>query len=376
MKKRASLLCLLLVILGVAIAGCGSGGGGSSSSGAVEPTESKPSEIKVRVWADPFKTAIADTAGKAFEEETGIKVVFDTTDEAVSQTKVVQAIRAGQRPPVDMSMQLQTRGYLNGVQGLNIPLDPKIVTNLASLPTEFAAPPGLSRDEGWQYANMYLFTVPIIYNKEKVKASELTSWRSLLSPKFRNRIEIDDQYGGAAFSYAKELGIDPGDNPPGSMDPVWTVYEEMRPNISSSGNDEDAVKALTSGQAWISIHATVDGIAAAEEGVPIAYATPKDGITAIGDSVYIHQNIPDNVAYWAEKFVNTILSPEVQTELANELGGVPINPEATLPAYMKENPKLFPATAEELEKYAIPAPWNLMARHQEEWQSSYEEAIK
>jgi putative spermidine/putrescine transport system substrate-binding protein len=62
--------------------------GSSTSSGAPPVPATKPDRLVIRIWSGDEQQVYADTAAKAFTEATGIPIVWDTTDEAVSYAKL------------------------------------------------------------------------------------------------------------------------------------------------------------------------------------------------------------------------------------------------------------------------------------------------
>jgi putative spermidine/putrescine transport system substrate-binding protein len=357
--------------------GGGDGGGGSGGGDAVTQKPSKkPEQLTVRIWAGALKDGIEEACGNPFTEKTGIPIKWDTSDEGAIHTKVNSAIRAGDRPPVDVSFQLQTRGYLNGVQDLSVPINPRVAPNLKKVTESVSKPPELPSEEGWEYANVYSFMIPVIIRTDRVKPSEIKSWEDLFDPKFKNSIEWDQQYASTAFPIAKLLGVEPSAEDPASMDPVWEKIAEAKPNIAILGDDAASVKALTSGEVDISIHGVFDKIEAEKAGAPVANVIPKEGALILGDSVYIHKGIPDATAYYAQVFINECLSAENQTKIAEILGVIPVNPEAKTPAYMEKEPRVFPVTEEQVAASAIIAPIPAMARNQDAWQAAFDEAVK
>lgn len=373
------LLITAALAVALAVAACGgddddNGGGGGTASATEEPAK-KPDHLTVRIWAGALKDGIAESCGTSFTDKTGIPIRWDTSDEGAIHTRVNNAIRAGDRPPVDVSFQLQTRGYLGGVQDLNVPISPEVAPNIEDVTESVAKPPELPSEDGWEYVNVYSFMIPVIIRTDRVKPNEIQSWDDLFDPKWRNSIEWDQQYASTAFPIAKMLGVEPT-NDPASMDPVWEKIAEAKPNIAILGDDAASVRALTEGQVAISIHGVFDKIEAEKAGAPVANVVPEEGALLLGDSVYIHKGIPDESAYYAQVFVNECLSKEQQTKIADTLGVIPVNPEATLPEYMKKEPRVFPATAEQVEESAIVAPIAQMARNQDAWQAAFDEAVK
>jgi len=367
--------------LALALSSCGGNGGEQAASAPkpsvpVPPTtapKTKPPALTIRTWSESdFIKAVS----ASFTEETGIPVRIDTTDEGPSHAKVVQAIRSGDRPPVDLSFQLQTRGFLNGVQGLSIPVSPEVATNLTQVSEAAAKPPELPSDNGWLYVNIVSITIPVIYRTEAVKPDSIGSWQDLWGEEFRDKLFIDGQYAGSVFAFAEAWDIDPADNPPASLDPLWEKYRELRPNIAAVGDGGAATRGLTNGQFDVAVYPPGVMFEARDAGAKVDVMAPEEGILLLGDSMYIHKNIPDESAYYAQVFINHALSPENQAVTAETQGFLPMNPNAEVPSFMSDDPSVFPITAEQIEEYAIVAPIPLMARHQDAWQASFEEAIK
>ena len=160
------------------------------------------------------------------------------------------------------------------------------------------------------------------------------------------------------------------------MDPVWEKIATAKPNIAILGDDAASVKALTEGEVDVSIHGIFNKIEAEEAGAPVANVVPEEGALLLGDAFYIHAGIPDDVAYYSQVFINECLGAEQQTNIADTLGVIPVNPEATLPDYMEAEPRVFPVTAEQVAESAIVAPIAAMAQNQDEWQAAFDEAVK
>ena len=346
----------------------------SGSSSAEEPA-TKPDRLVIRIWSGDQEKVYADTAAAKFTEETGIPIVWDTTDEAVSYAKLNQEMSSNQRPSADASFNAQQRAYTNAARGWTIPLNPELVPNLAKVTAETAAPP--DRGDGpWTYVNPYTLTVPFIVRTDLVDPATLKTWDDLFKPELRESLAVDTIYSSTAFGFAQSTGVDPAENPPAGMDPVWAKISEIKPNLAQLGSNADVVTALTNGSVKVAISNTGSGIQAQNAGAPVALVAPSDGIYVVGDSYYIHKGIPDENAYYAQVFANYLLDPEVQSTVADKLGLIPVNPDATVPAYMADNKAVFPRSAEDLAAVkAIVAPVPLMAKNDEAWQKAFDAAI-
>lgn len=347
----------------------------SGTSTSTEEPASKPDRLVIRIWSGDQEKVYADTAAAKFTEDTGIPIVWDTTDEAVSYTKLNQEMAANQRPSADASFNAQQRAYTNAARGWTIPINPELVPNLAAVTHETAAPPDHT-DGPWAYLNPYTLTVPFIVRTDLVDPATVKTWDDLFEPELRESLAVDTIYSSTAFGFAQSLGVDPAENPPAGMDPVWAKISDIEPNLAQLGSNADVVTALINGSVKVAISNTGSGIQAQNAGAPVALVAPAEGIYVVGDAYYIHKGIPDENAYYAQVFANYLLDPEVQSTVADKLGLIPVHPDATVPAYMADNKAVFPRSAEDLAAVkAIVAPIPLMAKNDEAWQKAFDAAI-
>lgn len=402
--STCSIAAILLIAL---LAGCGGGGDDTSSSAATggdtsaenaadtgesaggdgtqeaTPEEAavkpatKPDRLKVRFAGSDYGKLMERTVVSQFEEEFGIPVTIDNTDEYTSFAKNDQAIEAGQRPPVDCQIQNQPYAYLDSIHEFALPISPEVAPNLNSI-EPVAKPTGLPlNDDGtWPYVGIYQLSVPFVEDADAISADQVTSWLDLKDPSLHRSIAIDGAYQSTAFGIAKALGVEVTEDP-ASLDPVWEFLSEIKDNQAVLGTSVDTVRALTSGQVKLAITPPLDGISAEKEGVKIRFVPPKEGMVVVTDSFYINANIPQNVYYYCQKFANVMLEPQVQAEWADTLGLVPVNGDAKVPAFMSQHPDVFPITEQQIEEAnGFRAPVPLQARNQEVWQTEFENALK
>jgi putative spermidine/putrescine transport system substrate-binding protein len=367
----------LSVVVALGAAACGGSNSSDDAAGTVttKPTK-KPSSLVIRVWSGDELKVYADTAAKNFTRDTGIQIKWDPADEAVSYTKIGQQIRNGQRPSDDASLNAQQRAYLSSVRNQTIPISPKLAPNLDKVNPVVAKPEGAS-DAAWPYVNLYTLSVPFIVRTDKIDPKEVQSWNDLFKPALKRSLVFDTIYSSTAFGLAQSLGVDPAASPPGSLDPVWKRLHDIQPNLAQLGSNADVVTALTNGTVKVAISNTGSGISAKAAGAPVKLVAPRDGLYVVGDSYYIHKGIPAENAYYAQVFANYLLDASVQTAVAAKLGFVPVNPAATVPKYMRDDPRVFPRSPEELDAAkAVIAPIPLMARYDSQWQTSFDNALK
>ena len=349
--------------------------GFSSKARAATVPDKKPDKIIMRTWGEPWNTIMAAGPGSTFTEETGIPVEFDLTDENPIQTKVRSAIRAGSRPPVDVVNNTTANGYLSARQDLIVPLSPEIVTNLNEITPAVSLPtPSLPITEaGWPYVKVYGYTTPIVYAKDRVDPSTIKSWEDLFDPRFKGRIGVEDYYYEVTMPLAKMLGVDPRTDP--DLTPVWDKLAMLKPNIGAIVNAEALSKVIASGEIDMFVALVGNALAARDLGADVGWIVPKEGVYLASDCVYVLKNLPPETEYYAQVFVNHMLSPANQSLMTKEFGTIPVHPQATLPDYMVDDPA-FPVTSEQVEKYAIITPEDLQATNQADWQAAYDRVLR
>lgn len=377
----AALAC---VAIATALAACGSSdesssGSGSPAAAAAAPTErpvGKPGRLVIRVWSGEIQRTVAATAGAAFTRDTGIPIKWDTTDEEISYAKLGQEIRSGDAPSVDASFNAQQRAYTSSARGQTISISPRVAPNLDTVNAATAKPEGAD-DAGWPYVNVWSLSVPFLVRSDRVDPADVRSWDDLKQPALRRGLLVDTLYSSLAFGVADVLGVDPAEQPPSGMDPVWKWVEGLRPNLAVLGANADAVTALTDGSVKVAINASFTGVEARNAGAPVELVAPEEGLYVVGDAYYIHSGIPAENAYYAQVFANYLLEADAQSAFARALGLIPVNPDADVPRYMLDQPEVFPRTPEQLRRIgAVVAPIPLMARNDADWQKAYENALE
>jgi spermidine/putrescine-binding protein len=341
---------------------------GATEAGApAEPAE-KPAELLIRNWGDPWRSWWRDNAGKRFTEDTGIPIRWDTTDTAVLLTRFRQD--EDQRPPVDAIYGESVQTYIAISQGLTVPLNPEIATVFNTM-TPSVAQPGSGLPD-YSAMGMYTFSAPLMYLKDKVPDAEesLSSWLGLWDPQFENAVMVGGGYQSFSFTMSHVLGADPLTE----MDIVGDKLEELRPNLYAVGGDTEIVNGLISGDCWVTQAIPGDGIAAEDEGASVGYIVPKEGNYVDRDMYFVLKNLPPEVEYYATLFANYIGEPDVQTAMADTLGVIPGQPEATLPTYMAELPAVYPATEEEIQSCAT-IPLQAAAENADDYQAAYDRAL-
>jgi spermidine/putrescine-binding protein len=356
--------------LGAVLASCRGGGSPPSQTKATtsaKPPATKPEKLIVRTWSGPFEKALELGPARTFSEETGIQVAYNRTFENVTFTQTQAAVRAGRRPPIDVEWSTPIFGILEGVQGLLTPLNPEIVTNVAQVNKTPGQPPNGS----WDWVGAYAYTVPIVYRTDKIQQGSFSTWENLWSPDYEGAIGFCSVIICTLPTVAKLVGVD---IETADMTPVWNKYRALKPNIGALGGAD--IQPLIAGEQDILIDLVSYGVQGRDEGHPIGWEVPQEGATMDRDTFWVVGNLPEDVAYYAQVFVNHVLDRNNQEIISDTLGVIPISTEAQLPAYMQEDPAAFPFTQEDIDQYAIIGNTEVMAKHHDEWQASFDQALK
>lgn len=354
---------------GLFLAACSGDNGGSGDSGGtasgstLEEPETKPDKIIMRSWGDPYSTGLGESAGKTFQDKTGIPVEFDLTDFTDIQTKVEQAVKAGERPPVDVVYTTTPHCFAASVREYAVPLDTTLVTNYADL--SVAGKP----DDGTEnWVNIYTYTLPVIYRTDMVQFDGPISWEDLFDEKYRNSFVFNLDPNLMVWPIAKLLGLDPATD---DMGPVFDKIETFQPQMAAIvENDTQLIETMNRGEASMSLALVGDG-PVIDNG---AWIVPNEGVSMSSDGVYVPTGLPEDVTYYAQVLVNELIAPENQSAFSEIVLAPPTNSKATLPAEMEGDPA-FPFTDEEIQKYAIIVDNEVSVRNQDAWTEAFTAAL-
>jgi putative spermidine/putrescine transport system substrate-binding protein len=365
-SRRTFLQTGLLAGAGIVLAACGDRGE-VQSGGQLEKPSTKPERLIVRSWADPFSTALEESPARAFTEETGIAVEFDFTDIGEIHTKVQQSVDAGQRPPVDVVYTVGSLAVLADAQKLATPLDLSIVTNYGDLTAT-----GKALTDPPSYVHIYSYSFPLIFATDRIQLPSDISWNDLYDPEYEGRMHADYLYTGAIYPLARIVDVDVAND---DMTPVWDKLSALRPTIGSVGDDTVFIEAMKSGEVDFGYTLAANALALMDADVPVDLVAAAEGVSVTVDSMYVPPLLPDDVTYWANVFVNTVLDASQQTSMTAALAAVPTNKNATPADFMLEDPTVFPFTDEDLSAYALIEPLDVAARNNDDWQAKYNQAV-
>ena len=155
-----------------------------------------------------------------------------------------------------------------------------------------------------------------------------TSWNDLADPKFRGRAvmpPLNNGYGLltlimlARMNGGGETWIDPGFN----------AMQEIGPNmIAFEPSPVKMTELFQTGQAAVAVWGSSRAQSFAKEGFPVAFVYPREGAPVVMTAICTVAK--KMVSPKAEAFMRMMLSPEVQTILADSGNVAPVNKEAVV----------------------------------------------
>lgn len=197
------------------------------------------------------------------------------------------------------------------------------------------------------------------------------SLKDLYDPKYKNAIVIpplNNTYGVltlvqvARMEGGSETDIDPG----------FTAFaDQIAPNvIAFEPSPGKMTELFQSGQAVLAIWGSSRAKAFADDGFPAGFVYPEEGGAVIGTGVCA-------VAGGAEKpeantFLNLMLQPEIQVELAKTAGLAPVNKKADVPAEYQTG---MPYGEEQIKKLTT-VDWVTINQHRADWNARWTREVE
>lgn len=319
MRKSGTIVAAGLLVVGLAACSSSSGGSsaGSSASGA-EGSQSpgKQADLGPIVYAGSGGSAgkvIADEI-KKFTAQTGIKVDYVQDTTSVNFAKVVAQKND---PQIDVLLVNPSDLKRGAAMNLFAAVDETKVPNIKDLydalpATQYGVP-------------QHLAVEGFAYNTEKFKEAgipPLTSIQDLYNPKLKGKIALSPPNGNfginALVMFARANGGDENNIKPGfeALKKLKDIGNwALTPQSSSAG---DAL--MSQGTAWVNYTSTKHQATLAAQGLPIAFAEPKEtgGVAELSLVAAVANAGHLEASY---KLIDFLISQEVQVSQAAEYEG-------------------------------------------------------
>lgn len=295
-------------------------------------------ELKIFTWSEYMDE---ENMPKEFEKATGIKVKLDMYESNEEMMAKLQAGGLGQYDIIIPS-DFIIPSLIN--LKLIVPLNHSKIPNLKNLGKKFSTTsfdPGNKYTVGWQWG-----TVGLMYNKAKLKDSDVASWDIIFDPKKKPGsfylIDSVREMMGIALVY---LGYDFNSINPKELKAASDLLIETKKRKECLGfkGGVGGKNDVISGVADAAVVYNGDSIQTVKkEPEKFGFIVPKEGTEIWIDSMCIPAKAPNMEA--AHKWINWVLEPEVGAALSNYNQYATPN-DAAIPFLNKEdlqNPGIWP----------------------------------
>lgn len=298
--------------------------------------------LTVYNWGDYIDPEIIDE----FEEETGIKVIYQTFD---SNEAMMTKIEQG-GTTFDIAVPSEYAISKMKEEDLLLPVDHKQLPNLKHINPRFL---NLSFDEGNRYSIPYFWgTVGVVYNKEMLNGKEITSWDDLWDPKLKNQILLADGAREVIGMGLNSLDYSLNDTDKKHLREAKEKLDTLTPNVKAIVGDEIKM-LLANEEAAVGLVWSGDASEIMSENENLDYVVPEEGSNLWFDNMVIPKTA--NNIKGAHQFMNFMLDPEIAARNAEYVGYSTPNEKALdyLPEEVAKDERFYPdeALTEKLEVY-------------------------
>ena len=285
--KKLSMLILVLVFI---LPGC----------------NSNEKTLKVFNWG----VYIDETLIEEFEEEYGVRVVYDTFD---SNESMYTKLMSGEVYDVLVPSDYMVQRLID--ENLLQPLD-KSVVNMANVMPHVM---NQSFDPNNQYSAPYFWgNVGIIYDTTQVDKADLTGWDVLLNTKFKGNIYFYDSERDEFMVALKALGYSANSKDDAELQAAFDWLTQLNSTMDPIYVTDDVIDNMIAGNKALAIVYSGDAAYILDENEDMGYFVPEQGTNVWVDSFVIPANAenPEMANAWIE----FMLSEDAQTRNTLEVG--------------------------------------------------------
>lgn len=293
-------------------------------------------------WGDYIDDELIDQ----FEDETGIKIIYETFD---SNEAMLTKIQQG-GTTYDIAVPSEYMIEKMKEDDLLIPLDHSKLPNLKNIDERFM---DLPFDPDNKYSVPYFWgTVGIVFNHKLVGDKEFTSWNDLWDPSLKNDILFTDGAREVIGMGLNSLGYSLNDTNEEHLREAKAKLDTLTPNVKAIVGDE--IKMLIANEeAAVGVVWSGDAADMMWENENLDYVVPSEGSNLWFDNMVIPKTAKNIDA--AHQFINFMLDAEVAAQNTEWVSYSTPNKEALqyMPEEMVEDERFYPSPelTEKLEVY-------------------------
>lgn len=265
-------------------------------------------KLVVAIYGGNWGKAIETCVFEPFTKSTGIGVTSEPSVSTVTRSKLQQTKGNPALDAVWIDGGISELAMADGTIGT---IDPKKVPNIANLIDEGV----YKRKDGSIYAaSTGFYAIGIAYNTKEVKGVP-NSWWDLWKKEYEGKVTIPSAVNAGGIpvflTINKAAGGDMKNVQPG-VDRLKTLKVSSYFDASGQGSS-----SFQSGEAIIGAHYATAAWGLADQGLPIAYAVPKEGAPSSDIRIHLVEGTKKKDA--AEKLINYAISKEAATCLSENL---------------------------------------------------------
>lgn len=261
--------------------------------------------VNVYNWGEYIDTDLLSE----FEEETGIRVVYNTFETNEGLYSRLQSESYDVVIPSDyMIARMIDEGMLQKLNYDNIP-------NASLIDDKYT---GLEYDPAQEYSVPYTWgAVGIIYNSREVDEADTGSWDILWNPKYAGQTAMFDNSRDALGVALKLLGYSQNTTNKDELRAAADKIIEGKDNFQGFWMDQ-ILEKLPNEEILIAPYYNGDAVTMMADNPDLAFYIPREGTNVFVDAMCIPENAK-NVAN-AEKFINFMCSTEAAAANAEYIG--------------------------------------------------------
>jgi spermidine/putrescine transport system substrate-binding protein len=291
-----------------------------------------PPQVVVFNWSEYMPEEVL----RAFETETGIRVVYSTYESNEAMYAKVKLLDAGGYDVVFPSTYFVNRMRQ---ENLLLPIDKTRLSNWRHLdPTLLDKP----YDPGNVYSVPYMWgTTALGVDASRVDPATIRSWRDLWRPEFSGRVMLSEDLREVFAIGLRLLGYSGNTRDPDQIAAAYAQLQPLIPSIRLFASDAQK-QAFLNQEVVIGMIWNGEAFMAAQENPNIRYIYPQEGPIVWLDSMVIPKNAanPDQ----AHRFIDFVHRPEIARMISEEIGYASPNRAAValLDEAVRHNPTVYP----------------------------------
>ncbi|MCE4627540.1 MAG: spermidine/putrescine ABC transporter substrate-binding protein [Desulfurococcales archaeon] len=246
---------------------------------------------------------------KMFEEEYGVKIVYDEYEAAEEAWAKLRAGGGG----YDVIITAHSYVGLAAKQGLLKPLDKSLIPNLKNLDPRIASHPA---DPEQKYAVPYMWGTTGIAYVGSCVADTPRTWREFLSPdylkNYSGRVSLLSEFSEVVMASMIALGYDPSNRSHWNEDVMGQVESlllKVKPYLAGFYGASQYMPALNTSRICLAQAWNGDVLVVQEANPSVSFVNPEDGALLWVDYMVIPKDAK-NVEL-AHKFINFLLRPDI-----------------------------------------------------------------